>query len=293
MTEPMKVAIPDQSFRTVPGWENSLALIPALDVHYLDLCLQDGRTQLGFADLYAGVPALAERISSATSRLGITTGVIDLTAHMEEIPGKAGAGLQTLALNHPDAAVRAESLEIYEMGLELAERLDVKIVSVPSGAFFDGESREDSIDRAIEENARRHEMAAARGIVFASETHVGSVFETIDECLRLGADVPGLKITLDPTNYSYLGNTDEEILRLVPLAGHVHVRGGRPGMAQVRFENSTVDYDVFADALVAGGYDGFLRLESVWRDQEDFLEDVDVVTEIVHYRDLLRRHGAR
>ncbi|TIC80029.1 sugar phosphate isomerase/epimerase family protein [Nocardioides sp. GY 10127] len=287
----MKIAIPDQSFRTVPGWEAHLPLIPALGVDHVDLCLHDGRTQLQFADL-RDVPALAERVNVATRAAGVSVASVDVCPSMVEIPGHAGAGGQNMAVNHPDAEQRDAAWDIFLRGLELAERTGAELISVPAGAFFD-EPREASFDRAVEAHARRHEEAARRGVRFVAETHVGSVFETIDECLRLGEEVPGLKIALDPTNYAYLGNTDAEILRLIPLAGHVHVRGGAKGMAQTRFEDSTIDYDLLVSALVDAGYDGFFRLECVWRDDEDYLADIDVVTELVHYRDLLRAHGAR
>jgi sugar phosphate isomerase/epimerase len=286
-----RLAIADQSFRTVTRWEQTLDIMKALEIDYVDLCVLDTRSHLQFRDLFGDLAALAERVNGAVAKRGMTIASLDVTPGFTEIPGKPGAGYEEFSPNHPDPDERARAWKLFQTSIELAERTGAGVISIPAGINFESESHDASVARGIEEMARRHEYATSRGVIFSAEAHVGSVFESPQDCLDLVAAVPGLLVTVDPTNFAYLGYSDEEIAAVIPHAGHFHARGGRKGMAQTTWPNNTINYEYLISELLNSGYDKFVRLECVWRDYEDYLEDIDVVTEIVNLRDLCRGWG--
>ena len=136
--------------------------------------------------------------------------------------------------------------------------------------------------------ACRYERAAAHGIVYGVEPHVGSIIPRPDLAARMVAAVPGLTLSLDYTHFTRLGTPDAEIEPLVPYAKHLHIRGARPGRLQAPLKENTVDYERVLAAARASGYAGWLAVEYVWIDWEH-CNECDNVSESILFRDLLRR----
>ena len=107
---------------------------------------------------------------------------------------------------------------------------------------------------------------------------------------RLCEDVPGLRLTLDLSHFELQSVTLDRMLTLVPLAGHLHVRGAKPGAIQVRWNDNETDLAALVAALRAAGYAGAYCVEYVpmpkWR-----CDEMDVVTEALATRDALVELG--
>jgi sugar phosphate isomerase/epimerase len=89
-----------------------------------------------------------------------------------------GTEFSTLAVNHPDPTVRAESFEAFQQVLDFALRIGSPGITVLPGVGFDGVVAERSRRLAAEELERRREVAGEAGLRLSVEPHVGSIAET-------------------------------------------------------------------------------------------------------------------
>ena len=71
-------------------------------------------------------------------------------------------------------------------------------------------------------------------------------------------------------------------------ARHFHARGGAKGKMQTPLRENTIDYERIVGVLEANGYDGFVCVEYVYGEFSPLIHDVDVLSETVVLRDLLR-----
>jgi len=132
------------------------------------------------------------------------------------------------------------------------------------------------------------EAGQKAGVVVTIEPHVHGILESVSSVEEMLHRVPGLKLTLDPAHLVTLGYCQEEIERLVPHAGHVHLRQGRPGVLQSKLEEGTYNFPAFFGELRDAGYQGWLACENVHQAYMNTLHD-DVLTETVKMRDAFRR----
>lgn len=152
-----------------------------------------------------------------------------------------------------------------------------------------------SVDNAFETSANflRHAVAAghARGVQITVEPHVHSIIETPVAVLRLLDAVPGLKLALDHSHFVCLGYTQEAVEPLLPHAAHIHLRQARAGRLQERLPHGTINFRQLLSQLVELGYDGWLTPEPLHQEYIDSW-NVDVVSEVIGLRDLIRNHTA-
>jgi sugar phosphate isomerase/epimerase len=141
--------------------------------------------------------------------------------------------------------------------------------------------------RCCDELAWRCEAAAAQGVVFAIEAHVGSIVPTTASAAELVRSVPGLTLTLDYTHFARDGRPDAEIEPLIALASHFHARCARPGRLQTSFKDNTIDYHRVVDVMKQVGYSGYVGVEYVWIDWEH-CNEVDNLSESILLRDHIR-----
>jgi sugar phosphate isomerase/epimerase len=233
-------------------------------------------------------------------------GVVSLDEVRKDIPGWAGRleerirgrGLEiadvaawsdykTMAPNHPDPVERENGLALFRDVLALATALGAPGLTMVPGIDWPDESHEESLARAGQELERRALEAAEHGLRFSVEPHVGSVCRTPADAMRLCELAPTLTYTLDYSHYVCQGFSDEDIEPLLAHAGHLHARGAADGRMQAPLAENTIDYERFVDQLGKRDYDGFLSVEYVWISWGG-LNDVDVISETVMLRDLLR-----
>ena len=142
----------------------------------------------------------------------------------------------------------------------------------------------------VEELGWRVDEAGAVGVEVRIEPHVGSIVALPELVLRLCAELPGLRLTLDASHFEVQSVTLDRLLTLAPLAGHVHVRAAKPGAVQVRWRDNETDFAALVEALRAAGYDGGYCVEYVpmakWR-----CDELDVVSESLATRAALNELG--
>jgi sugar phosphate isomerase/epimerase len=199
----------------------------------------------------------------------------------------AWADYDRMSPNHPDSEQRKEGLKLFRDVVKLATRLRVTGITMVPGTDWPGETHDESLARAGAEMQRRAVEAAAAGVRFSIEPHVGSVCRSPADVLRLCELAPDLRLTLDYSHYTSQGFTDAELEPLVPFAAHVHMRGGADGRLQTSMEHNTIDHESVVDLLASQGYEGFIAVEYVWISWGR-MNEVDVLSETVMLRDRLR-----
>jgi len=99
-------------------------------------------------------------------------------------------------------------------------------------------------------------------ITFVFENHDGASSNP-DVCGAIleGVNLPNVRLTFDPINFEHRGVKAMEALgRLLPLVGHVHLKG-YDGEHFCEFGEGTVDLHPALDTLIAGGYRGAFTVE--------------------------------
>jgi sugar phosphate isomerase/epimerase len=263
--------------------EEALAAVALLGVEGVDVTVFGGGPHLRPRDVREDPRRRAEELAEQIAIAGLRPADVFLIA---------AEGFATLAPNSPDPDVRAEARSVFEAVLEFAAGLGSPGLSTLPGVAWPEEDHADSLARAAAEMSWRVERAAAAGLRFSVEAHVGSVCATPELALELLAAAPGLELTLDYTHFTVQGIAQERIDPLLPHARHLHVRGGRRGRLQCPLRESEIDHAALAHRVLGADYEGFVALEYLWTDWEG-LTDCDVVSESVLVRDLLReRLGA-
>ncbi len=99
-------------------------------------------------------------------------------------------------------------------------------------------------------------------ITFVFENHDGASSNP-DVCgvIHEAVDLPNVRHTFDPINFEHRGvKTMDALQRLLPLVGHVHLKG-YDGEHFCEFDEGTVDLHPALKALLAGGYLGAFTVE--------------------------------
>src|SRR2546423_3562990 len=207
----------------------------------------------------------------------------------------ARLGLKHLDLNLNHMVERGTPVDEVRRALdETGQR--VHIVSGGWCDFFDGLPR---IEHAFPSVARQVDMARALGVaalrlffgrlpkeqydahardtIVANVTRVGEIHPDItfyfenhdgasslpDVCREVLDRVnrSNVRLTLDPVNFEHAGvNCDRALARVLPLVGHVHLKGYSHGQF-CEFGEGEVDLTPLLRTLVASGYRGAFTVE--------------------------------
>ena len=146
--------------------------------------------------------------------------------------------------------------------MRVAAELGIAGLTVLPGVAW-AEDPDASWSVCVEELGWRVDEAGAVGVEVRIEPHVGSIVALPELVLRLCAELPGLRLTLDASHFEVQSVTLDRMLTLAPLAGHVHVRAAKPGAVQVRWRDNETDFAALVEALRAAGYDGGYCVEYV------------------------------
>ncbi|MFW5874267.1 MAG: sugar phosphate isomerase/epimerase family protein [Verrucomicrobiota bacterium] len=259
--------------------ENSLKLISMLGMDGVDIGLFEGRSHLWPSKEFADLSAKAARLKTRLDDLGLRCADVFLQMDADFVP---------YAINHPGADRRGKARDWFERTLEYARAVGSEHATALPGVFFaETESAEDSWQRAADELAWRVERAAAAGIIFGVEAHVGSLAPDPAAALRLVEAVPGLTLTVDYTHFTRAGLPDAEAEPLLRHATHFHVRGAKEGRLQCNFSENTIDYARVVEAMKANDYSGWLGIEYVWIDWEDCNKS-DNLSETIQFHNFLK-----
>src|SRR5262249_23203345 len=153
------------------------------------------------------------------------------------IPGS----FDVLAANHPDAAERKKSRELFQRGLEFTTLLGCKHMTMLPGIPWPNETLTDSTKRSSEELAWRVVEAKKAGVAFGVEPHLESIIETPEASLEFAKNTPGITYTLDYTHFTYQGIPDDRIEPLIKHASHFHARGAAKERLQMPVKLNVID----------------------------------------------------
>jgi sugar phosphate isomerase/epimerase len=272
----VKLACADDTFRLLRPHRAVLELVAALGVEGVDLFLAGNRSIVRPEDVRGDIAAAAAAIRTDVAAVGLSVSDVFVLPWTD---------LETMAPNHPDAAERDRSRELFRDMLELAVRLKAPGLTILPGIEWPDDPG--SFDRAVEELGWRAEQAHEEGLRFSVEPHVGSVVAAPERARQLAETAPGVEMTLDYSHFVRQGVAEDEADVLIPFTRHVHVRGASAQRVQESIRENTLDFERILAALGAGGYDGYLTLEYVWL-QWEHCHECDNLAESILLRDRLR-----
>ncbi len=272
-----KLACADFTFPLLPHGD-ALRLISMLEFGGVDIGLFENRSHLQPSGEFESLPGSARRLKMKLDDLGLKAA--DVFLQTDADPGP-------FASNHPLASRRRKARDWFCRTLDYAAECGCRHVTALPGVRFGEESLKASFERAVDELGWRVEQAGEYEIVFGVEAHIGSIAPRPKSAEHLVRRVPGLTLTLDYTHFTKIGLSDSEVEPLVKHASHFHVRGGRRGRLQERFDRNVIDYKRVFKAMQDTGYRGWIGIEYVWTAWER-CNECDNLTETIRYRDYFR-----
>ena len=191
-------------------------------------------------------------------------------------------------LNDPNPVVRDGNREQIKRLAEFCHESGIRAMLVLPGMILPGQSAEDMRKYALDAFHQFYEIGQAADVGLMFEAHVGCSFDTPASALWLAQQVPGLGIALDYSHFVCQAFTVTDIEPLLPYSSHVHMRQAKPGLLQTRLEDGTIHFPMMLDRLREIRYGGYLSVEYV---HQNYIgaDNVDVLTETVKMRDLIRR----
>ncbi len=165
--------------------------------------------------------------------------------------------------------------DLFEACCRLAKSLGVVTMVVESselGTPFNGE---------IERLRKLVAIAASFGGIVAVKTAAGRMTQDAETTASLCRNVPGLAVTLDPSQFIFGGKKPASWDAILKYVAHVHLRDTKPDIFQVRIGQGTVEYGKLVSLLQRAGYTRALCAHM------PPLEGVDQVAELRKMRLLL------
>lgn len=255
-----------------------LKLIQMLGLEGVDIGLFEERSHLWPSVQFENGARSARLLKQKTDDLDLA--IADLFLQM-------APDFEPYAINQPQRDRREQARNWYLRTLEYAAECGCGHVTLLPGVHFPEETREQSLDRAVDELIWRVEEAQKASLVLGVEAHVGSIVAEPKLALDLLNRVPGLTLTLDYTHFTRAGIADADVEPLIEHASHFHVRGARTDRLQERFAHNTIDYERILQVMNRASYKGWLGLEYVWIDWEH-CNECDNLSETILFRDFLR-----
>lgn len=202
---------------------------------------------------------------------------------------QTGVDPHLAAANDPVDEVRARNRTTFLEALHLCRDIRCTHLTGLPGVWHDAVQREQDWAVAVEEAHWRVETAAAAGVCYAVEAHVGSLCPDVASAREFLGAVPGLTLTLDYGHFVYAGTPSEEVHSLLPFASHLHVRGGAAGRLQTVLQENEIDFAGALRRLAERQYRGSVALEYVWTDWQQ-CNRTDNVSETLLLRNRLQRY---
>jgi sugar phosphate isomerase/epimerase len=244
---------------TFPVLERSTALrlIKLLGFDHVDIGLFARSTHFSPCDLLASPGSYTAQVlrDLDTSEL-----------HTSDVFIQIGVDPSEAAANDPSSTVRDKNRDVFKTALEFCVALDSKHLTGLPGVWHTDTSRERDLGLAAEEAAWRVSQCTSAGVIYAIEPHVGSICADVESTRAFLGAVGGLTLTLDYGHFVMAGETSSQVHSLLPVASHIHVRGGARERLQTAVDENTIDFLGMLSGLQRFGYGDFLALEYVWVD---------------------------
>lgn len=250
----MQVSCSDYTFPLLPRAKR-FAMLELLGFHLVDLGLFERNTGLRPAQLAADPKSFIRQLKSELRHTHLR--VSDVFLQVGREPSIAAA-------NDPNPRVRARNRKMFLLALELCSAFDcAHLTGLPGVRHLDVPEADD-LALAREVAAWRQHVAAGAGVKYAIEPHIGSICCDVASTRTFVESVPGLTLTLDYGHFVMAGTPCSEIHPLLPIASHVHARGGAPGQLQATVSENTIDFEGIVRRLHERKYRGSVAVEYVW-----------------------------
>jgi sugar phosphate isomerase/epimerase len=244
----------DYTFPLLPRAKR-FALLSLLGFRYLDLGLFARSSDLRPTNLAANPKSFTRRIKSELRSAGLQFSDIFLQTGIE--PAFAAA-------NDPSPRVRSRNRKLFLLALDLCSALGCTHLTGLPGVRHVDVSEGGDLALAREEAAWRQQEAAGAGVKYAIEAHIGSLCGNVADTKAFVDSVPGLTLTLDYGHFVTAGISSSDVHALLPIASHLHARGGAPGQLQTAMSENKIDFAGIMRRLRREKYRGFVAIEYVW-----------------------------
>ena len=117
--------------------------------------------------------------------------------------------------------------------------------------------------QAVERLGDQVKIADSEGVILTIETKIGTLAETPEVAIELCRKIPGLGLTLDPSDYLVGPARGQPFDDVFPYVKHVRLRdtGATPNEFQVRVGQGQVDYGRIINQLERQRYDRLLTVD--------------------------------
>lgn len=250
----MHISCSDYTFPLLPRAKR-FAMLGLLGFRHVDLGLFERNTGLRPAQLAADPKGFTRQLKSELRHTRLR--VSDVFLQVGPEPSIAAA-------NDPNPRVRARNRKIFLLALDLCSALECAHLTGLPGVRHPGVPEADDLALAREVATWRQHVAASAGVKYAIEPHIGSICSDVARTRSFVESIPGLTLTLDYGHFVMDGTPCAEIHPLLPLASHVHARGGAPGQLQATTAENTIDFEGMVRRLRERKYRGCVAVEYVW-----------------------------
>jgi sugar phosphate isomerase/epimerase len=257
--------------------QQSFQLLRLLGFCYVDLGLFARNKRLSPSELSASPIAFTNQLKEELKKANLQ--VADLFLQIGMHPADH-------AVNDASALVRAESRDVFLHSLDLCAALDCRHLTGLPGVFHEATDPQQDLDLTAEELTWRTRACAQANIQYAIEPHLGSICQDVTSTLSLLHAADPLSLTLDYGHFICNGHNSEEVHALLPLASHIHARGGARGRLQTSVAENEIDFTGIINRLRNLQYNGFIALEYVW-DEWQACNRTDNISETILLRSAL------
>jgi sugar phosphate isomerase/epimerase len=242
---------------TFPVLERSVALrlIKLLGFDHVDIGLFARSSHFSPIDLQAAPHSYTAQVLQDLD---------DTELRASDVFVQIGVDPSERAANDPSTSIRAKNRDVFSHALEFCVATRCNHLTGLPGVFHPAIPRETDLELAAEEAEWRLTQCNSAGVRYAIEPHVGSICAEVESARDFLRRVEGLTLTLDYGHFVMAGESSIRVHDLLPLASHVHVRGGAPERLQTSVDENAIDFTGMLTGLTQLGFDGFLALEYVW-----------------------------
>lgn len=241
----MSVCCSTSAFKT--SLEDALASVAEMGFSTVDLICIPGWGHVMPADLAADFEAEATRVESLLAEHNLRPVAMNMAV--------------AATYKREDEAQNAQRLKEVEGVARLMARLGVGIASFYPGYRCEDRPWEDVLADSAETIREMLDIGARHGVTFAVETHFATIYETLEQGVRLLEAVPELMVAFDPSHYAMQSIDLRDCAELLDRAAHMHVRDAAPEKMCVPVGEGTVDFEWLVDAMGHRGYEGHWSIE--------------------------------
>jgi sugar phosphate isomerase/epimerase len=156
----------------------------------------------------------------------------------------------------------------FEKVCDLAKATKVVTITIPSGEHGTPFNQE------VEHLQRMVKISESRGVRVSLKSQIGRLSEDPDTIKNLCEYVPGVGLTLDPSEFLCSPSKNKRYDKLLKFVYHTHLRDSKKDKLQVRIGQGEIEYGRLITQLQSVGYDRALCVEMSPSDDMDMRQEL-------------------